>query len=87
MAANPVHPQTLPWPASSQHGVCQSPINDSPRRASNLRFRSFAERYLVTRSAFFRTDDAGLQEDMWKCMLDAKRIYKMIGEVGLNVDD
>jgi hypothetical protein len=79
MASNPIHPATPPWPASN-------PIGEQ-RRSSNMRFRSFAERYLVTRSAFFRQDEAGLQEDIWKCVLDAKRVYKLIGEVGINVQD
>jgi hypothetical protein len=70
-------------------GQSQSPVAaaNQTKKQSNLRFRSFAERYLVTRSAFFRKDAAGLQEDMWSCILDAKTIYKTIGEVGLNVDD
>lgn len=55
-----------------------------PAPRSDPRFRSFAERYLVTRSAFFRV---GFEvEDAWKCMLDAKTIYKMGARLGHHVD-
>lgn len=51
--------------------------------ASDMRFRSFAERFLVTRSHLFRTDPDGLARDTWNCVLDAQRAYKMIRLVGL----
>ena len=59
----------------------------APSPKSNLRFRSFAERYLVTRSGFFRQDPEGLAADTWQCLLDAKRAYAMIGRIGLHVED
>jgi len=49
---------------------------------SDQRFRSFAERFLVTRSHLFRNDPDGLAQDMWNCVLDAQRAYKMIRYVG-----
>lgn len=64
-----------------------SPADPNPNRTSNLRFRSFCERYMVTRSEFFRRDPEGLAEDTWNCILDARRAYKLIGQVGLNVYD
>ena len=64
-----------------------SPVNEGSTKQSNLRFRSFAERYMVTRSEFFRQDPDGLAADTWQCILDARRAYKLIGQVGLNVDD
>ena len=73
---------TLP-PSGGQ----QSPVNPSPVKQSNQRFRSFAERYLVTRSEGFRKDDAGLEEDTWKCILDAKKTYALINRVGLGIED
>lgn len=49
------------------------------------RFRSFAERWVVTRSHLFRQDPQGLAEDMWACTLDAKRAYGMIRQVSIGV--
>lgn len=63
-----------------------SPINPNPQ-SSNARFRSFAERFLVTRSEFFRRDPEGLAEDTWTCILDAKRAYNKIRQVGMGVED
>lgn len=56
---------------------------------SNARFRSFCERYVVTRSEFFRQDPEGLAEDTWSCILDAKRAYSLIRRtsIGLGEDD
>jgi len=50
---------------------------------SDPRFRSFAERYLIERASTFRTDK--IDEDTWKCILDAKRAYKQIEQVGRNI--
>lgn len=60
---------------------------ETPR--SNARFRSFCERYVVTRSEFFRQDPEGLAEDTWSCILDAKRAYSLIRRtsIGLGEDD
>lgn len=62
----------------------QQPVNPNPPRQSDQRFRSFCERYLVTRSEFFRKDPDGLAEDTWTCILDAKRAYALIRRVGLS---
>jgi hypothetical protein len=53
----------------------------------DARFRSFAERYFVTRSQFFRQDPRGLAEDTWLCILDAKRAYKLIKGVSYNAEN
>lgn len=69
-----------------------SPIASQAEQAmqakpSNQRFRSFAERWIVTRSEGFRKDPDGMAEDTWNCILDAKRAYAMIKQVGRGVDD
>jgi hypothetical protein len=64
-----------PWP----------PVSGAPPRQSNARFRSFAERYLIERAGQFRQEH--LAEDTWACILDAKRAYNMIGQVGRTVED
>ena len=57
----------------------------SSKQRSDTRFRSFAERFMVERAKFFRADAKGLQEDIWKCVLDAKSAYAMIERVGRSV--
>lgn len=56
-------------------------------RRSDQRFRSFAERYLVTRSNFFRQDPNGMAEDTYTCILDARRAYALIKRVGMGVGE
>lgn len=50
---------------------------------SDSRFRSFAERYVISRAPFFRLGFEA--EDGWSCLMDAKRLYKMIERTGVNV--
>lgn len=57
-----------------------------PTKASDQRFRSFAERYVIARASFFRQDPDGHLHDQWTCILDAKRVYLLIKRTGLNVD-
>lgn len=61
------------------------PVDASPRRQSNQRFRSFAERYMVERATHFRAEH--IAEDTWACLMDARRAYDMIKRVGFNVLD
>lgn len=51
---------------------------------SDPRFRSFAERYIIARASFFRVNHE--TEDAWKCLLDAKRVYKMAERMGETVN-
>lgn len=76
-----------PWPVGAGQLQGQPVLDAGGRLQSNMRFRSFCERYFVTRSAFFRQDPQGLTEDTWACILDAKRAYKLMGQVALHVDD
>lgn len=55
------------------------------QRPSDPRFRSFAERYIITRSAMFRPGHEA--EDSWNCLLDAKRIYAMVRRTGESILD
>jgi hypothetical protein len=52
---------------------------------SDQRFRSFAERFMIERASTFRADH--IDEDTWKCILDAKRAYKQIEAMGRTVSD
>lgn len=52
------------------------------KRQSDQRFRSFAERFLVTRSSLFSTDPDQLAKDTWECIQNARRAYMMIKAVG-----
>lgn len=45
------------------------------------RFRSFAERYLLTRTATFAGTDAQIQAQGWEAILQAKSLYKKIDAV------
>jgi hypothetical protein len=66
--------------------VTQSPIDlNTPRRQSHQRFRSFAERYMIERASTFRADH--IDEDTWRCVMDAKRAYKQIEAVGCTITD
>lgn len=57
---------------------------DNPNsRPSDMRFRSFAERYTIERASTFR--EAYLMEDTWRCIQDAKRAYKQIEAVGRTI--
>lgn len=56
--------------------------NPRPQMKADPRFRSFVERYVIERAAFFRTDPEGHMEDQWQCILDAKRVYALINRVG-----
>lgn len=69
----------------SQKIVNMTEVN-KPRLA-DARFRSFAERYLVTRSHLFRTDPSGLTEDTWLCVLDARRAYRLVKNVSFHADE
>lgn len=51
---------------------------------SDSRFRSFAERYIISRAPFFRVGFEA--EDGWACLMDAKRLYKMIDRAGTSVN-
>lgn len=59
------------------------PVGDP--RPSDQRFRSFAERYLIERAGTFRADN--IAADTWQAILDAKRAYNMIKEVGRNAEN
>ncbi len=63
----------------------QQQFANTPRKQSDQRFRSFAERYLVARAGYLRQDPQGLAEDQWSCILDAKRVYQMIERTGQNI--
>ncbi len=75
-------------------GVAQSPIapanpaaaTEARRRLSDQRFRSFCERYVVARAGLFRVAPNEHDEDMWRCILDAKRCYALIRRTGENID-
>jgi hypothetical protein len=54
-------------------------------RQSDQRFRSFAERFMIERASTFRQDK--IDEDTWKCILDAKRAYKQIEAVGRSITE
>jgi len=69
----------------------QSPVNAqqggaSKPKPSDARFRSFAERYVAARCHLFRVDPDGHGQDQWQCILDARRVYDMIKQVGRNID-
>ena len=73
-------PQAYAQPATS------GPLHGNTKKQSDLRFRSFAERYLIARASYFRLDPSGLAEDTWSCILDAKRAYRMIQRTGENIE-
>lgn len=55
-------------------------------KRSDPRFRSFVERYVVARAGLFRVDPDGHAEDMWACILDAKRCYQLIARTGRHIE-
>lgn len=63
-----------------QVGRLKRTMPDAKKAMSDQRFRSFAERFIVTRSHLFRPD--AIAADTWACILDAQRAYKMIKLVG-----
>lgn len=67
-------------------GATQQAANEA-RRMPNARFRSFAERFVVTRSEGFSTDPAQMQQDIWQSILDARVAYDKIKEVSRGVRD
>jgi hypothetical protein len=80
-----------PWPQTQQSPSPVNPNVGTPQQGtrgkkSDQRFRSFAERYMVARCHLFRTDMSEHTEDQWACILDAKRAYKMIEAVGMNIE-
>lgn len=77
-----------PNPRSSQSGVSaqQSPANEAPRRKSDDRFRSFAERYVLTRSHLWPEDPDEWQKAMYAAILDARVAYNTIKKVGFNAE-
>lgn len=50
-----------------------------PNGTEAARFRSFAERYVAARAALFSVENE--REDAWKCILNAKSVYKQISAV------
>lgn len=48
--------------------------------ASSDRFRSFAERYVIARAAFFRLGHE--EEDAWAAVATAKSVYRMAASMG-----
>lgn len=66
--------QAQPTPVAAQ--------NQATARPADPRFRSFVERYVIERAAFFRVDPEGHMEDQWQCIQDAKRVYALIKRVG-----
>lgn len=96
MAANPLHAavagavtghpvlQAYAAGVTGAGGVTQAyPVADKQRpRADQTRFRSFVERYVIARASFFRQDPDGHAADMWECILNAKRCYKLIERTG-----
>lgn len=64
-----------------------TPTSDPPanKAASNTRFRSFAERYLIERANTFRVGHE--DEDAWVCIGHAKTAYNMVKERGRTLGD
>lgn len=75
-----------PKQQSSANPNTGQPQQGTRGKPSDQRFRSFAERYMVARCHLFRTDMSEHTEDQWACILDAKRAYQMIKEVGRNIE-
>ena len=68
----------------AQQGVDSGPTNPSPSSVEQTRFRSFAERYLLTRAPHW---PVGKETEMaWEATLDAKRFYRMIEAQGKNLN-
>lgn len=63
-----------------------APQQGTRKQTSDVRFRSFAERFMIARAHLFRTDPVGLAEDTWCCIMDAKRAYSMIKRTGENIE-
>lgn len=81
------NPPSPSGPASQNAAGASQQATNEVRRMPNARFRSFAERFVVTRSEGFSSDPAQMQEDIWKCILDAKIAYDKIKEVSRGVRD
>jgi len=75
VAAGQASPQVQPGPAAEANGP----------RPSDVRFRSFAERYVVERARTF--DQARLEDDAWRAVTEARTIYKMICETGRTIKE
>lgn len=69
----------------------QSPVNQAAsgvqKKQSDPRFRSFVERYLIERVAYFSLDPDQHAKDQWDCILDAKRAYAMVNRAGQGWND
>lgn len=55
-----------------------------PTGTEAARFRSFAERYVAARAALFSVEHE--REDAWKCILNAKSVYKQIAAAATEFD-
>jgi hypothetical protein len=55
------------------------------RRSPDTRFRSFAERFLIERLSRF--DQEALEEDIWKCIMEAKNAYSKIRLISETLND
>ena len=67
--------------ANANVGQPQQGTREHPETA---RFRSFAERYMISRAHNFRVDHE--EEDQWNCILNAKSAYNKIARVGANIN-
>lgn len=74
----------IAWKGETMPQGSISPIapETKPRRQSDTRFRSFAERFVAARCHLFRQEQ--IAEDTWACIKDAERAYKMVRMVGFN---
>lgn len=60
-------------------------LEDGDRKPkSDIRFRSFCERWVAARCHLFRQEF--IQADTWECVQQAKTAYKMIEMVGRSPD-
>ena len=56
------------------------------KNKADPRFRSFAERYVIARTEFFRNDPDGHAADLWTAMLNARRAYSLIRRMSQHLD-
>lgn len=62
--------------------IANPSTGNAPPRKADPRFRSFVERYVIERAAYFRQDPDGLAEDQWRAVQDGKRLYALVKRVG-----
>lgn len=83
--ANPL-PKATAASISPAANAGQRAQNEAQQQApSNVRFRSFAERYVVERCRDWREDQ--IDARAWEAILQARSIYNKVKEVGRTVTD